>query len=126
MRTGSDGVLNELDEPGAVDQLDGVVGDELLGGERESPRGDEEPLVAAGVVDGAQELLELGRADDAAAVVLALDDREQAVAPDAEVGPLVAGPPDELDVVAERLEDLGDELLEPFGGERGELSELQV
>src|SRR5262245_62187976 len=70
----ADGVLDELDEAGAVDQLDGVLGDELLGGQREGPSGDEKTLVAAGVVDGAEELLELGRADDAPAVVLALDD----------------------------------------------------
>ena len=95
-----------------------MLGDELLGGEREGPGGDEEPLVAAGVVDRAQELLELGRADDAPAVVLALDDREQAAATDAQVGPLVAGAADALDLVAERLEQLGDELLEPLGRQR--------
>ena len=51
---------------------------------------------------------------------------EQAPATDAEVGPLVAGAADALDLVAERLEQLGDELLEPLGRQRGELLELQV
>src|SRR5260370_20205749 len=59
-------------------------------------------------------------------MVLALDDREQAAAADAEVGPLVAGAADALDLVAEGLEQLGDEFLEPLGGQRGELLELQV
>src|SRR5262249_37129712 len=79
------------------------------------------------VMDRAEELLEYGRAHDPALVVLALDDREQAVAAaEAEVGALVAGTAHRLDLVAERLEELGDELLERFGGQRAELSELQV
>src|SRR5947209_19794435 len=58
---GADGLLDELDESRAVDELDRVLGDELLGGEREGPRGDEEALVAPGVVDRAEGLLEVGR-----------------------------------------------------------------
>ena len=79
-------------------------------------------------MDRAQELLELGRADDPhpLAVILALDDPEQAVATDAEVGPLVPRAADLLDLVAERFKNLGDELLEPFGGQVRELRELQV
>src|SRR6266550_4392909 len=82
MGAGADGLMDQLDQAGAVDQLDRVLGDELLGGQREGPGGDEEALVAAGVVDRAEELLELGRADDAPAVVLALHDRKLAAAAD--------------------------------------------
>ena len=62
---------------GPVNQLDRVLGGELLGRERERAGGDEEALVAERVMDGAQELLEHRRADHAALVVLALDDGEQ-------------------------------------------------
>ena len=66
-----------------------------VGRQRESPRGDKEALVAAGVVDRAEELLDLGRADDAAALgVLALDDPPEAIAADPQVNPLVAGAAD--------------------------------
>ena len=124
---GAEGLADQLDEAGAVDQLDRVLGDELLGGERERPRRDEEALVAARVVDRAEELLQLGRADDGLALaVLALDDPEQPLAADAEVGPLVAGAADDLDFVPQRLEQLADELLEPLGRQRVELRELRV
>src|SRR6185312_3343204 len=64
--------------------------------------------------------------DHPATVVLALDDSDQALPAHAKVGPLVTGAAEDLNVIAKRFEELGDELLEPFGGERGKLSELQV
>ena len=59
-------------------------------------------------------------------MVLALDDRQQVVAAEAKVGAFVSRAAGLLDVVAQRLEELGDELLEGLGGQRGELSELQL
>ncbi len=60
-------------------------------------------------------------------MILALDDGEQPVGPaEAEVGPFVAGAAHLLDLVAQGLEELGDELLERLGGQRGQLGELQV
>ena len=78
------------------------------------------------MVDRAQELLELGRADDASLVVLALDDRQQVLAAEPQVGPLVAGAADLVDLVAERLEELGHELLEGLGRQRAELAQLEL
>ncbi len=86
--------LHQLDESGAVNQFDRVVGGELVRRQREGPRGDEEALVAAGVVDRAEELLELGRADDPSPEVLALDDPEEAIAADPQIDPLVPGTAD--------------------------------
>src|SRR5947209_1947437 len=70
---GAHRLLDQFDEPGAVDQLDRVRGDEFLGSQREGPGGDEEPFVAAVVVDRPQELLQLRRADHPLLGVLALD-----------------------------------------------------
>ena len=73
--------------------------------------------MAAGVVDGAQELLKLRGAHDAPLVVLALNDRQQVLAPEPQIGPLVAGPAGLFDGVAKGLEELGDELFEGLGRE---------
>ena len=51
---------------------------------------------------------------------------EPIIAAEPEVGPLVAGAADLLDLVAEHLEELGDEFLERLGGKRGELGQLQI
>src|SRR5579875_1884032 len=124
---GPEGLVDQLDEARPVHQLDGVLGGELLGRERERARGHEEALVAQRMMDGAEELLEHGRAHHALLVILALDDSEQAVAAaEAEIGALVPAAAHRLDLVAERLEELRDELLERLGGQRGELGELQV
>src|SRR5438477_12354104 len=61
----TEGLVDEFDEPRAVDQFDRVLGGELLGGDREGAGGDEEALVAEGVMDRPQEFLEFGGADHA-------------------------------------------------------------
>src|SRR5262249_34719860 len=120
------GFLNELDQPRTIDELDRVRGDELLRGERKGACGDEESLVAARVVDGAQKLLEIGRADDAAGVILALDDRAQTTAVSAEVGTLITAAASPLHLIAHRLEQLRDEFFEALWSQFGKLLELQV
>ena len=82
------------------------------------------PLWLLGMVDGAQELLKFGRAHDAPLVVLALHDRQQVLAAEAQVGAFVAGAAGLLDLVAQRLEQLGHELLECLGRQRGSWASL--
>src|SRR5437868_4166463 len=76
-RTGPHRLLDQLDEARSVDELDRVLGGELLRGQREAAGRDEEPLVTLRVVNRAEKLLELGRADNAPGVVLALNDPDQ-------------------------------------------------
>src|SRR5271157_4164387 len=124
--TGAQGLLNQLDQSGSVDQLNRMIGDELLGRKGKRAGGDKKPLVAAGMVDGAQELLKFGRAHDAAFVVLALHDRQHVLAAQAQVGALIAGAAGLLDLVAQRLEQLGHELLEGLGRQRRQLRKLEL
>ncbi len=117
----------QLDQPWAVDELDGVFGGELLGGERERARRDEEAFVAASVMDRSQEFLKDGRADHRLPLILALNDgNEPIIAAKAKVGPFVAGAADLLDLEAQHFEELADEFLERLGGERRELGQLEI
>ena len=77
-RTWSKGLLDELNQAWAVDQLHGVIRGELFGREGEGSGADEETLMASGVLDRAEKLLEVGGAHDPPAVILALHDSEQA------------------------------------------------
>ena len=112
------GAGDELDQARAVDELDRVFGGELLSGERECARRDEESFVAAGVMDCAQKFLKLRRADRGLPVIFALNDgNEPIIAAKEQVGPEIAGAANQLDLEAEHLEELADEFLERLGGE---------
>ena len=125
-RAWADRLVNELDEPWPVDQFDGMFGDEFLRRQRKRPRGDKETLVASRVMNRSQKLLKFRRADDPFRLILALNDGHQAAPFHLDIGPLVSSAADALHVVTHGLEHFRDELLETFGRERGELSELEV
>ena len=60
-------------------------------------------------------------------MIFALNDgKEPIIAAEAKVGAFVAGAADLLDLEAQHLEELADELLERLGGERRELGQLEI
>jgi hypothetical protein len=78
------------------------------------------------VVNRSEKLLKLWRADDPAAVILALDHSALSATHDAKVGSLVARASHLKNLVAQRLEELSHEFFESLGSQAGELSELEL
>ena len=93
-----------------------MFGGELLGGERERARRDEEPFVAVGVMDRAQKFLKLRRADRGVPVIFALNDsNEPIIAAKQQVGPEITRTTNQLYLEADHLEELANEFLERLG-----------
>ncbi len=120
-------LVDQFDEPGPVDQLDRVFGDELLRRQRKRAGGDKEALVAPGMMDRPKEFLKIRRANHPFLVVLALNDGQHPVpTAEPEVGPLVTCPADRLDLEAHGLKKFRGKFLKRLGRQRGKLRQFQI